>query len=84
MPYVGWDKRQRRPTICPMWWACAPLVPPYEFTNGPAVAFSMRQPEGERRAGEETLRYHKDENAPCPLWCNPQSFGTMQKGQGVQ
>jgi hypothetical protein len=29
---VGWDKRQRRPTISPIWWACAPLVPPYERT----------------------------------------------------
>ena len=27
-PYVGWDKRQRRPTIHSIWWACAPLVPP--------------------------------------------------------
>ena len=31
------------PTICPMWWACAPLVPPYEFPNWPAVAISARQ-----------------------------------------
>jgi len=38
---VGWDKRQRRPTICPMWWAGAPLVPPYEFTNWTAVPSSM-------------------------------------------
>ena len=29
--------RSAGPTIHSMWWACAPLVPPDEFTNWPAV-----------------------------------------------
>ena len=37
VPYVGWDKRQRRPTIHSIWWACAPLVPPDKSTNWPAI-----------------------------------------------
>ena len=40
-PFVGWDKRQRWPTIHSIWWAGAPLVPPYKFASWPTVGFCL-------------------------------------------
>ena len=49
-PYVGWDKRQRWPTIHSIWGAYAGLVPPYKFTNWPAVMFCSESFESLRYA----------------------------------
>ncbi len=53
----------RRPTIFPTWWACAPLVPPYECTNWPAVT-RQRWCWREKQPDDKIVRLQKESYLP--------------------